>query len=192
MLHKKSHRSMTTDRPSGHLYGVMKGHKRFFSKEDDRTLRAIKASSPEITWREVSERMRGFTARQLRERWCNYVSPDLNVNAWTPEEDQTLLALHRELGPCWGIIGTRMGNRSAPDIKNRFQALRRGTRWRQKRPRAEATEKKPGLKIIAVSPAEIEMPPLIVRQRAPPPRPDSAKEQRETPPTDFSIRSFLT
>jgi hypothetical protein len=67
--------------------------------------------------------MPGFSPRQLRERLKNYLSPTLNTSSWTDDEDAELLRLHAELGRQWGIIARRMGNRSPPDVKNRFQAI---------------------------------------------------------------------
>jgi hypothetical protein len=112
------------DRDSPHIFGTLKGHRRFFSPEDDEMLRRLKGESFSVTWSQIADRMPGFNARQIRERWCNYLSPELKTNGWTDEEDQELMRLYAELGPRWGIIGGRMGNRSAPDIKNRFQSVR--------------------------------------------------------------------
>jgi hypothetical protein len=109
--------------PIGRIYGILKGHKRFFSPEDDAILRELKTNSPELPWAEISERMTGFTPRQLRERWCNYVSPTLKTSQWTESEDEILTRLYDEIGPRWGLIASHMGNRSVPDIKNRFQSM---------------------------------------------------------------------
>jgi hypothetical protein len=156
------------------IYGTLKGHKRFFSAEDDNILRSLKESCPAITWPEVSDRMPGFTSRQLRERWSHYLSPTLKTAEWTPEEDEELWRLHAELGSRWGNIGARMNNRSAPDVKNRYQTLRNHRRpKRQKR---------------AVLPQENDEPP----GPAPPPPPPGQKEK--DPPdksTEFSIRNIL-
>jgi hypothetical protein len=120
------------------VYGTLKGYRRFFSSEDDRILRTIKETTPMLSWREISDRMPGFNPRQLRERWCHYLSPSLNTTTWTADDDQLLIQLHRELGSRWGEIGTRMGNRSAPDVKNRYQTIRHrrraGRRARPPRP----------------------------------------------------------
>jgi hypothetical protein len=108
----------------GRVFGVLKGNRRFFSPEDDQILRQLKRASPELSWEQLSKCMPGFTARQLRERWRNYLSPALNTTTWTDADDLRLLDLHNEFGPKWGIIGSFMDNRPAPDIKNRFQLVR--------------------------------------------------------------------
>jgi hypothetical protein len=103
--------------------GLLKGQRRFFTVDDDRRLREFKNDPAGLSWINIAKLMPGFSPRQLRERWSNYLSPGLKTTSWTEEEDVELVQLHAELGPRWGIIGARMGNRSAPDTKNRFQAL---------------------------------------------------------------------
>jgi hypothetical protein len=129
--------------PPVRIYGTLKGHRRFFSPEDDQILRSLRSSDPTITWAEISQRMPGFTTRQIRERWFHYVSPLLNTATWTPEEDAQLLSLHAELGSRWATIGARMNNRSPSDVKNRFQSVRhrRDRMRRANRRAAEAQEK---------------------------------------------------
>jgi hypothetical protein len=198
MLHKKQQSEqiaqMSSDRSSRRIYGTMKGHKRFFSAEDDSTLRSIKVACPQISWSEVSERMRGFSARQLRERWCNYLSPSLNVNAWTAEDDQELLRLHAQLGPSWGVIGTRMGNRSAPDIKNRFHLLHRSGVLHVRAPLSSLVTivQPPVLHFEQPPPSPLDMPPFIPHPpQGAPAKADPKKKKQESPPTDFSIKSIL-
>jgi hypothetical protein len=165
--------------------GVLKGRRRFFSPEDDRALRQLKTSFPAMSWPEITEHMPGFTPRQVRERWCNYLSPELKTAAWTSQEDAELLRLHSELGSRWGLIGNCMGNRSAPDIKNRYQAIRRRSRKRPKsstkaasKPeKATATPKPPGQAVKKIA---------VVDE----PRP----KQTQTPPdsaTEFLIQNIL-
>jgi hypothetical protein len=108
----------------GRVFGTLRGCRRFFSGDDDDTLRRLKSDASSLSWSQIAELMPGFSARQLRERWCNYLSPTLKTSSWTEDEDRQLLKLYAELGPRWGLIGGRMGNRSAPDTKNRFQTVR--------------------------------------------------------------------
>jgi hypothetical protein len=179
----------TPRRPPPHIFGTLKGHRRFFATEDDQTLRQLKLSFPRLTWPEISARMPGFTPRQLRERWCNYLSPALRTTTWTDDEDRELVRLHKALGPRWGVIGDCMGNRSAPDIKNRFRSVRRKIN-------KKASPAPPSHDPSAVEPqaaAEQSAPPLLVKNAAA----DGGKkasEQSETPQatgTEFSIQSML-
>jgi hypothetical protein len=173
------------------LYGTLKGHRRFFSFEDDQLLRQFKTDSLTRSWAEISQLMPGFSARQLRERWSNYLSPSLKTTSWTEAEDAELLRWHAELGPRWGVIGARMGNRSPPDIKNRFQSLRNRSERSFRTLRRETPEPMfapPPPQMASVLQIDVRtLPPLIGRARAPRettmPAPDC--------PTDFSIKSFL-
>jgi hypothetical protein len=100
-----------------------KHRKRFFSAFDDNTLCLIKDAYPSSSWREIASFMPGFTARQLRERWSNYLCPTLNASYWTDADDLKLMDLHQTIGSRWATIGKCMGNRSAPEVKNRFRNI---------------------------------------------------------------------
>jgi DNA-binding transcriptional MerR regulator len=114
---------MNTRGTQRRVFGMQKGNRRFFSEEDDQTLRRFKSMKPELSWTSISEQMPGFSPRQLRERWYNYLSPSLNTADWTSADDANLLELHESIGPRWGEIGRIMGNRAGVDIKNRFQSV---------------------------------------------------------------------
>jgi hypothetical protein len=171
----------TPPEPPWHSFGILKGHRRFFSPDDDQTLRQLKASFPALSWPEIAGHMPGFTPRQVRERWCNYLAPDLKTDDWASDEDAELVRLHTELGPRWGLIGNCMGNRSGPDIKNRYQTIRLRSRKQSKdsaKSEMNQTNSKP------VDSAEKKI--AVVDD----PRP----KQKETPPnstTEFSIKNIL-
>jgi hypothetical protein len=169
------------------VYGTLKGHRRFFSPRDDERLRQLKTDLQMMTWAQIAEIMPGFTARQLRERWCNYLCPSLKTSRWTDEEDRELMRLYAELGPLWGIIGRRMGNRSAPDIKNRFQAIRNRAERPPRKPKREQQEPIQSAPLFANI-----LPELIVRTPRQPNEPPS--DQLRVPslgPVSFSIKSIL-
>jgi len=71
-------------------------------------------------WKSVSEQMHGFSARQCRDRWHNYLSPKICPNAWTIEEDYILLTKVQEIGTRWSEISTFLPGRSDNNIKNRW------------------------------------------------------------------------
>jgi hypothetical protein len=155
-----------------HVYGTLKGNRRFFSIEDDQTLRQLKTAHPDMTWMQLADQMPGFSPRQLRERWCNYLSPILKTGSWTPEEDRELIRLQDELGPRWGVIGQYLGNRSAPDIKNRFHCIHH---------RAKQSEDDGKM---ASSDEGNDHP--MQKQMAPPPLPDRPHLPRAPPPPRIS------
>jgi hypothetical protein len=67
-------------------------------------------------------------ARQCRERWRNYLSPELRTDEWTPEEDLLLEELFSQVGPKWNTIGQHFTSRSDMSLRNRHQVLVRRAR----------------------------------------------------------------
>jgi hypothetical protein len=103
-----------------------------FSAAEDAQIKVLVDSFGEHDWYAISLRMPGRTARQCKERWANYLSPSLNTAAWTPEEDNLLLAKQREHGSRWALIAKFFPNRTDGMVKNRYnRILRRQTRVRE-------------------------------------------------------------
>jgi hypothetical protein len=184
----------------GRIFGTLKGHRRFFSTDDDQVLRQLKANLPNLSWPQISERMPGFTPRQLRERWCNYLSPNLRTVSWTPDEDRELVRLHDELGPRWGLIGSCMGNRSAPDIKNRYQCVQhRSERTEAAAAAAGQRQVHPKDPYIPHRPSppplqSLPPPPPLQERRMPQKQNTQTHSKTEAPQsagTEFSIKNLL-
>jgi hypothetical protein len=66
--------------------------------------------------------MPGRTARQCRERWSSYLSPDIRVGRWTEEEDSDLLTCISQYGFKWATIAPHFNGRSSSDVKNRWHS----------------------------------------------------------------------
>ena len=60
------------------------------------------------------------SSKQVRERYINFLRPNLSSERWTIEEDIKLLGLIKEHGKKWINIEKAMKNRSHYQIKNRF------------------------------------------------------------------------
>jgi hypothetical protein len=76
-------------------------------------------------WAAIADRMPGKNQRQCRERWINYLAPELNSSSWTSEEDFLLIQKYNELGPKWVQIAAFFPNRTDSMMKNRFNKLQR-------------------------------------------------------------------
>jgi hypothetical protein len=70
----------------------------------------------------VAELRTNRTRRQLRERWVNYLNPELDLGS-TEAEDELLCALVREHGQQWAKIATLMGRKSSTWTRNRYRLL---------------------------------------------------------------------
>ena len=74
-------------------------------------------------WFLISYKMGSRNPRQCRERWENYINPELSTDPWTAEEDQLLREKYSELGTKWGKISKFLKNRTAIAARNRWYQL---------------------------------------------------------------------
>lgn len=96
-----------------------------FSKEEDTILKQAVQIHGENDWDNLRKMLPGRTARQCRERWENYVNPELNLRPFTAEEDNLLLSVYNRLGPRWKLIATHFKGRSVNNVKNRYHLLKK-------------------------------------------------------------------
>jgi hypothetical protein len=61
--------------------------------------------------------------KQCRERWRNYLDPDISKGEWCQSEDSVLLEYVLEIGKKWSAISKCMKNRTEHAVKNRFKSL---------------------------------------------------------------------
>lgn len=99
--------------------------KRLFSKEEDDVIRLLVMKFGLNNWRYIASQLQNRTARQVRERWKNYLCPGVNNPAWSEEEDAKLITLVKENGPQWATIASEFGTRTDVHIKNRWALLQR-------------------------------------------------------------------
>lgn len=103
-----------------------------WSEEEDKLLLDImKGKNCILTkqWTEVALRLFegnvskvSRTAKQVRERWANYINPGLIRSEWTEEEDERLLTLVDKKGKRWSEIG-RILSRTENNVKNHYNSL---------------------------------------------------------------------
>lgn len=94
--------------------------RKLFSAEEDALLSHIMFEQTFTTWIAVAAQIPGRSARQCRDRWANYLSPENKNGPWTPEEDEQLAEKYAELGPQWTTIAKYFDGRSENNVKNRW------------------------------------------------------------------------
>jgi hypothetical protein len=96
-----------------------------FSPEEDELLVSIVRQYGLKDWIKVASLIGTRNARQCRERYKNYLNPDLRRDGWTAQEDELLEAKHRDYGAKWNKIARFFVNRSDISLRNRWMMLAR-------------------------------------------------------------------
>ncbi|KAK8846226.1 hypothetical protein M9Y10_020232 [Tritrichomonas musculus] len=99
--------------------------KRMFTVEEDNKIRQLVSSRGEKAWKLVASELSNRSPRQCRERWKNYLSPDVLNLPWTNEEDQKLTELINQFGAQWAKIARFFNARTDVNVKNRWSYLKR-------------------------------------------------------------------
>jgi hypothetical protein len=94
-----------------------------FTEEEDSRLKTIVQQNPHCTWHDVATFFPGKTVRQVRDRYNNYLAPQLNHSAWTAAEDSLLREKFALYGPQWRVLKQFFAGRSDVNIKNRWSVL---------------------------------------------------------------------
>lgn len=103
--------------------------KTLFTLEEDQMLRTLVESKGTHAWNEIQCCMPGRTARQCRERWNLYLSPNVDNTPWSQEEEINLIRTYQITGPRWSLISKSFPNRTPNNIKNHIkQCIRRSNK----------------------------------------------------------------
>lgn len=76
-----------------------------------------------IDWKQIGQMM-DKTARQCRDRYRNYLSPDIVNGPWSDEEDAFLKEKVESLGCHWSMMTKYFPGRSDVNLKNRWSILK--------------------------------------------------------------------
>lgn len=99
-----------------------------WSAEEDEQLRQVvsRHDAKDVSTWEVASQALGYNRniKQIRDRWENYLDPNLRKLPWTGEEDACLLRLQREFGNKWASFTSTLVGRSKEHIRRRFMWLR--------------------------------------------------------------------
>jgi hypothetical protein len=108
-------------------------HRRFTAEED-----AILSHLLNVVclpdWEFIASKMPGRTLRQCRERWLNYLNPNLTNAPWTDQEEEILDQKVFEFGTAWNRIRPFLPGRSKNQIRHHWASKCRGTPQRSVSP----------------------------------------------------------
>jgi hypothetical protein len=133
---------------------------KFTAEEDERLLKLVEQHGSE-QWQQISRAMPGRNSRQCRDRWTNFLSPDIKKSPWVEQEEGLLFRKIAELGNSWKKIASFFPGRSEVSVKSHWQLMQR----RAEREVIQAAQMK------------------LLGQK-------TAAQQREEPPIDLEILSF--
>lgn len=96
--------------------------RKVFGPDEDQLLLRVIDMKGLSSWEKIAAEIPNRTARQCRDRWMNYLSPNNRNDPWTEEDDRKLIEKVNEIGTHWSVIAREMGNRSENCLKNRWYA----------------------------------------------------------------------
>ena len=99
--------------------------KKKFTPEEDELLKSLVEQYGTSNWNDIETNFPNRTARQLKDRWLNYLDPNVNMGEWTLEEEELLLQKIDEIGKKWRKIATFFNGRTDVHLKNRYKLMKR-------------------------------------------------------------------
>lgn len=109
-----------------------KSQRQMFTQAEDANLRRLVCQYGAKHWKLISRLMQTRSTRQCRERYKNYLDPNINRNPWSEEEDALIIQKVAELGPKWSLMSNLFKSRTDVSIKNRYSSLQCKMQLREK------------------------------------------------------------
>jgi hypothetical protein len=118
--------------------------KRKFSPEEDALIVQIIEKQGARNWSAIAKTMPDRTGRQIRERWTNYLAPDVaDRMKFTEVENSRLLNVVSEVGEKWSEIAARFPGRTGVHLRNQWMKL---NSWGKKKKENPTVSAPPGEK----------------------------------------------
>ncbi|EOA12425.1 hypothetical protein CARUB_v10028160mg [Capsella rubella] len=121
--HQKKNKKIVQTSNHSKKSNIIKG--KWGKSEDMKLNQMVEQYDGIIKWASIAKNLKGRTGKQCRERWHNHLRPGIKKTAWTKEEDQILVAVHKVVGTKWYSISQHLPGRTENNIKNRWNATKR-------------------------------------------------------------------
>jgi hypothetical protein len=93
-------------------------------------------------WSRIALFIPSRNARQCKDRWCNFLSPDVVNGPWSDEEESLLSHKFAALGNSWKLISTFFPGRTEINVKSHWQMMQRRIKRESAHPtKAPATKR---------------------------------------------------
>ena len=99
--------------------------RRKWTPAEDEILFNVCLNNPKMKWKEIAKRVPNRNPKQCRDRWDQYLRPDIIHEPWSEEEDKILLQKVEEMQHQWELISKLIKGRTGVQCKNRYNLLKR-------------------------------------------------------------------